>query len=269
MKISPQQAVDSGLWERVQGRYIRGAARCFFRRPLVIDTPVPLISFSFDDFPRSALLTGGTVLKRFGLRGTYYTSLGLMGKQGPTGTMFLREDLTALSEQGHELGCHTFGHYHSWKTATSLFESSILENQRVLSALCPGASFKTFSYPISPPRALTKRRVAQHFVCCRGGGQTFNVGTADLNYLAAYFLEQNRDDIDAVKDLIAQNRQARGWLIFATHDVSSEPTPFGCTPGFFEDIVQCTVDSGAKILPVAEACEALYALSSSGGFVAS
>jgi|SRR5882724_8585628 len=261
MKSSTRETTLFDFWARVQGRYIRSTARLFFRRPLPINTRVPLISFSFDDFPRSALLTGGAILRRFGLRGTYYVSFGLMGKQAPTGSMFLGEDLRALFEHGHELGCHTFDHYDSWSTETSLFEGSIIDNRRALSDVWPGASFKTFSYPISPPRARTKRKIAQHFVCCRGGGQTFNTGTADLNYLAAYFLEKSRDNLEAVRNLIDQNRRARGWLILATHDVSSDPTPFGCTPDFFEGVVKSAVDSGARILPVAQAWEELRASS--------
>ena len=102
------------LAARVQGRYQRSAARFLFRRPFVINTQTPLISFTFDDFPRSALLTGGAILKRFGLTGTYYASFGLMGKEASTSPMFLAEDIGALLELGHELGCHTFAHCDSW-----------------------------------------------------------------------------------------------------------------------------------------------------------
>jgi len=250
------------LWQRVQGRYIRGAARLFCKRPFAINTQVPFISFTFDDFPRSALLTGGAILKRHGLAGTYYASFGLMGRQARPGTMFLAEDLKALLEQGHELGCHTFAHCDAWETLTSVFEDSIIENRRALVELFPEASFRTCSYPISPPRPRTKQRVAKSFACCRGGGQIYNAGTTDLNHLSAYFLEKSRDNPDAVKNLIDQNRRARGWLIFATHDVCLTPSPFGCTPDFFEGIVQCAIDSGARILPVVQAWEALCASSS-------
>jgi len=242
---------------RLQSYYIRSTARFFFRRPSVINAQVPFVSFTFDDFPRSALLTGGAILNRFGLAGTYYASFGLMGKQGACGPIFLPEDLKQLQEQGHELGCHTFGHYDSWKTDPSVFEDSIIENRRALDELIPGASFKTFSYPINPPQARTKRRASQHFLCCRGGGQTSNVGNMDLNYLSAYFLEKSRNNPEAVKELIDQNRRARGWLILATHDVCKAPSPFGCTPAFFEDIVQYAVNSGARILSVVRAWEAL------------
>ena len=101
--------------------------------------------------------------------------------------------------------------------------------------------------------------VAEYFACARGGGQTFNVGKTDLNYLRAYFLEKTRHDRDAIKNLIERNRAARGWLIFATHDICDAPTPYGCTPRFFEDIVECSVRSGARIVPVAEALDSLRA----------
>ena len=245
------------LWTKVHVR----AARYMFRRPFPIRTQTAFISFTFDDFPRSALLTGGAILKRLGVTGTYYASFGLMGKQAPTGTMFLPEDVHALLEQGHELGCHTFGHHDAWKTNTRTFEESILENRKALSRLVPGAAFRTFAYPINVPRARTKRRVAEYFKCARAGGQTFNSGTADLNYLHAYFLEKSRDNPAVVERVIEQTRRARGWMVFATHDICDKPTPWGCTPEFFEEVVETAVRSGARVLPVVQALEALDASS--------
>jgi|SRR5690242_465230 len=245
------------LWTRVRSRYVRDVARFAWRRPFKFQTTVPIISFTFDDFPRSALHTGGAILKRFGVTGTFYASFGLMGKQAPTGEMFLAEDARAVLDEGHELGCHTFAHCDAWETATRLFENSIRENQLALAKIAAGASFKTLSYPINPPRALTKRRIAKYFICARGGGQTFNDGGADLNYLRAFFLEKSRNNPGAVKDLIDRNRRARGWLIFATHDVCKNPTPWGCTPEFFEEIVSYAISSGTRVLPVIRAWEIL------------
>lgn len=247
------------LWQRVQGYYQRRSASFLFRRPLVINAQRPLISFTFDDFPRSALHTGGAILNRFGLAGTYYACLGLIDGETATGKLFNADDLKMLIGRGHELGCHTFSHCHSWDTDPRTFEKSVIENQVALQALLPGTAFKTFSYPISMPRPLSKAKIASHFECCRGGGQTFNTGTADLNQLSAYFLEKSRDHFAAVKDVIDRNRNARGWLILATHDISDEPSPYGCMPAFFAAAVQYAVDSGAQILPVAKALDVLRA----------
>jgi len=250
----------AGLWTIVPGRLKKATVRLLFRRPLVLNAGFPVISFTFDDFPRSAFLEGGRILDRFGLRGTYYLSLRLMGTPGgAAGTMFLFEDLKALLQQGHELGCHTFAHCHSWKTSPAIFENSILENRQALSKILPEVALKTLSYPRSAPRPATKRRAARHFLCCRGGGprQTLNAGTTDRNSLSTFFLERSRDNPGVVKNVIDQNRCQRGWLIFATHDVSQSPSRYGCKPDFFEQVVQWAVESGARILPVARACEEL------------
>lgn len=247
---------------KLQGYYQRKVASLFYRKPTMIRPTRPIVSFTFDDFPRSALAIGGSILEHFGLRGTYYVSLGLMGKEAPTGEMFVAEDLTALVARGHELGCHTFSHCNAWSADTGAFEDSIIQNRAVLGRLLPGVEFKTFSYPISPPRPLTKAKIADYFMCCRGSGQVANVGRADLNQLSAYFLEKTLHNIQKVKDLIDHNQEDPGWLIFATHDVSDRPTPFGCTPEFFEEVVQYAVNSGAQVLPVVGALQALGAAKS-------
>ena len=246
-------------WSRAHGYYQRRAASLVFRRPLVISSPRPLISFTFDDFPRSALLTGGAILNRLGLAGTYYAAFGLMGTETASGQIFSLEDLTTLFEQGHELGSHTFSHSDSWETNAGEFEKSIVKNDAALREHFPGAEFKSFSYPISLPRPFSKAKTAHHFLSSRGGGQTINVGTVDLNQLSAYFLEKSRDNIQAVKDLIDHNRKDCGWLIFVTHDISDNPTQFGCTPEFFENVVQYAISSGSQIVPVVKAMEVLGA----------
>jgi peptidoglycan/xylan/chitin deacetylase (PgdA/CDA1 family) len=268
----PQRA-GAGFLARARKRLATEATRVLFRRRLAVRTELPLISFTFDDFPRSAFLEAGSILRRYGALGTYYASLGLMGEQSNLGPMYEAEDLKELVHLGHELGCHTFGHCHSWNTPPDVYEGAILENQQALTEVLPGASFQTFAYPHSAPRLAVKKVAGRYFRCCRGGGlkagrylhrhaaggQTFNWGVADLNYLCAFFLEMSRDNPQAVKSLIDQNARARGWLIFATHDVCADPSPFGCTPDFFEQVVQWSLESGARILPVVKALEVVQA----------
>lgn len=241
------------IWHYLPTPAQRRIAQWFGRRPCRLQTDAPVISFTFDDFPRSALTNGGAILRGHGFAGTYYASLGLMGKETPTGEMFEPEDLNQLIEQGHELACHTFDHCDSWETSPAEFESSILRNQRAIAERLPGITVTSLSYPIKWPRPETKRRVANYFECSRGGGQTFNDGMVDLNYLKAFFIEQSRDNFDAIKQIIDANSRATGWLIFATHDLCDAPTRFGCTPRLFEQVVEYSAKSGAAILPVAKA----------------
>jgi peptidoglycan/xylan/chitin deacetylase (PgdA/CDA1 family) len=238
------------LWNRLPKGAQRRAARWFGRRLFRLQMKSPAISFTFDDFPRSALVNAGAILREHGFAGTYYTSLGLMGQVAPTGRIFQRDDLQEVVRQGHELACHTFDHCDSWQTEPSEFEASALRNQQQLRRLLPGVQFQSLSYPLSWPRPETKRRVAMHYKCGRGGGQTFNSGIVDLNYLNAFFIEQSRERFDAIQQVIDANARACGWLIFATHDVCDSPTRFGCAPATFKQVVKCAVQSGAAVLTV-------------------
>lgn len=217
-----------------------------------------MISFTFDDFPRSALREGGAILKRHGVRGTYYVSLSLMSRELPAGHGFDAGDIAQLLADGHELGCHTFSHCDSWETKPDRFEASLAANRRALERLFPQTAFKTFSYPISCPRPESKRRAAKYFACCRGGIEGFNLGLTDAGNLRAFFLEKQRGGLEAVKRLILENRGVGGWLIFATHDVGANPTALGCPTALFDEIVRCAAASGASVLPVASAWEAIH-----------
>ena len=243
----------NSLWTKLPTWAQRRAARWLGRRTCRLQAASPLISFTFDDFPRSALYQAGSILREHGFSGTYYTSFGLMGRLEPTGEIFSPFDLDEFVRQGHEMGCHTFDHYDSWKTAPAEFEASILRNRQHLAASLPRATFTSLSYPISWPRPQTKRRMVKYFDCARGGGQKCNAGIVDLNYLQAFFIEQCHGDFNQIQQAIADNAAAKGWLIFATHDVCASPTRFGCTPEFFRRVVDCAAGSGAAILPVNQA----------------
>jgi hypothetical protein len=223
------------------------------RRDLTFQLPQPIISFTFDDFPQNAATVGGRILKDFGVTATYYISIGLMGTTAPTGQIVGHEHLPALLSAGHELGCHTFEHCHAWETDARTFARSLDKNQEEIKKLVPSLVFETMSYPISVPSPGVKREAGKRFAGCRGGGQVFNVGVLDRNHLKAFFLEKTRGRLEPVQTIIDQNRRAKGWLIFATHDIDEHPTPYGCTPAFFAATVERAVKSGAVILPVAEA----------------
>jgi hypothetical protein len=90
----------------------------------------------------------------------------------------------------------------------------------------------------------------------------------DLNLLKAYFLDRRtKTDLHSVKNVIDRNASSRGWLIFATHDVTDQPSPYGCSREFFEKVVEYAADSGALILPVGKAWEKLQTFDSPSAVV--
>lgn len=195
----------------------------------------------------------------YGIKATFFVSLGLLGSRSEVGVIASEENLIRASEEGNELGCHTFDHIYAWQSTPDRFIASVQKNKLALDKILPGAVFRTFAYPTGEPKPSIKGKLGDHFLCCRGGGQAPNVKTADLNLLKAYFLDKrNNNNINLLKQVIEYNAISRGWLIFATHDLSENPSPYGCTPDFFEQVVKCAIQSGAIILTVREAYNTLW-----------
>lgn len=249
-------ASTTQLFSRLTRKFRRSASVYFYRRMVPLRSSAPIISFTFDDAPQTAFSHGGDILKTHGARGTFYVSLGMLDSMSPSGPIASRLDLVRAAEEGHELGCHTFDHKDPWDTTTHVFEMSVLENRLALDKILPGTSFASFAFPIRGPKPATKRRIGTLFHCCRGGGQAFNCGSADLNLLNAFFIDiRNRNSIDSVLRLIDRNCECKGWLIFATHDVDDNPSPYGCTNEYFKKVVAYAASSGSVILPVGKACQ--------------
>ena len=244
------------LLNRIVWKYRRTQSTYCSRRLVSIELTTPIISFSFDDAPQTAFIMGGDTLKKHDARATFYISLGRLESASPSGTIASQVDLCRAVAEGHELGCHTFDHIDPWKTKTAVFEESIFKNGRCLAKILPETTFSTFAYPFCGPHPATKRRVGKLFDCCRGGGQTFNAGSTDFNLLKAFFLDvRNGDTIDTVRRMIDCNAEFQGWLIFATHDIGDDPSPYGCKKDFFEEVVAYSASSGSLLLPVGKACE--------------
>ena len=251
------------LITRASGKVRRLLADQFGRRTLSIKTPVPIVSFTFDDAPVTAFREGRGILKQFGARATYYVSLGLLDAETEVGKIASVGDLARAVDEGGELGCHTFDHLDAWHTSSAAFMASVARNCQALHRILPGARFTTFAYPKSGAKLSLKLALGITFMCCRGGGQATNADSADLNLLKACFVDRRTGiDTEFIRTLVDYNADRRGWLILATHDVAADPSPYGCTPAFLETIAQYASRSGALLLPVGEACARLMSSSS-------
>ena len=244
---------------RLQGAFARRAASWLGRRTFQLRETAPLVTFTFDDFPRSAWTSGGRVLADQGAVGTYFVAMGLKDTTIATGKMFSDDDLAGVLEGGHELGCHTFHHHPAWETPAGDYEASVERNIAAIAGLARARPPLVHSYPISYPRPATKRRLGRLFAGCRAGGQTFNCGEVDLNYLKSFFIEQSVGDLGKIERTIAENAKAAGWLIFSTHDVTPDHTRYGCSTVFFEQVVKAVKKSGAEIVTMSQALNRLGA----------
>jgi peptidoglycan/xylan/chitin deacetylase (PgdA/CDA1 family) len=94
----------------LKGKLRRRAARLVHRRPLAAGPARPMISFTFDDAPATAVHAGAQALEARGLHGTFYVAAGLAGGEAPMGVCAGGDDYRRLAQAGHEIACHTFSH---------------------------------------------------------------------------------------------------------------------------------------------------------------
>ena len=212
----------------------------------------PIVSFTFDDFPRSALTVAGTMLLEERLRGTFYASMGLMGRESSLGEMYDVDDLHALIEEGHELGCHTFSHLYCPAAEPREVQHECEQNRSAAAEALGGYRLRNFSFPSGGVTRSAKASLSAIYDSCRTVEHGINRNPVDLGFLRANPLYSTRA-VSEVDRLIAKNVEQTGWLILYTHDVQHRPSAVGCTPAYFKAILRSAISSGARIMTIAQA----------------
>jgi peptidoglycan/xylan/chitin deacetylase (PgdA/CDA1 family) len=211
------------------------------------------VSFSFDDFPRTALVTGGSILKSYGVRGTYYASIGLLNKSNELGEQFRKEDLDTVLSDGHELASHTFSHVSSYSLSPTRFLADFEKGRHAIEELTGKPDSGSFAFPFGEVTLNAKKSIGLRAASSRGIWGGLNGPEVDLNLLRANSLYGGREKLNVVRDLISENELQKRWLIFYSHDVSETPSPFGCTPKLLELAVDFAAKRNCRILTVNEA----------------
>jgi peptidoglycan/xylan/chitin deacetylase (PgdA/CDA1 family) len=233
----------------IAARLVREIGGVLRTRPAKIDWPGGVVSFTFDDFPRSAWTNGGAILGQYDVRGTYYAAMGLASTANHLGTMFDIDDLRAVHERGHEVACHTYHHVDCGTVPRARMADEITENAAALARVLGNAAIDNFAYPFGGVTLAAKNALAGRFASCRGTGRGLNKGTIDLADLLSTSLYARGFDSAGLCRLIDAAKATGGWVIFYTHDVSDEPSDFGCTPAQFQSVVAYAVEHAA-VLPV-------------------
>jgi peptidoglycan/xylan/chitin deacetylase (PgdA/CDA1 family) len=229
---------------------LRRSALCsLYRRNVPLGKSGPIISFTFDDFPRTAYLVGGAILEQFGARGTYYVTPGLMNASNELGQLCGAEDLRDLLRKGHELGTQTFYHSSCRSVSLDAFRNDVQKGMKAIEQI-NGHNSANFAYPYGHVTLRTKKALGPELNSCRSNIPGLNGPEVDLSLLRANKLYGGSQENKQIQDLILQNVREKSWLIFYTHDVRLSHSDYGCTPALFEFAVSFAARSGSRILTV-------------------
>lgn len=254
MLAEPTQDPNSGsLPARLTGMALRFVARQIRSKPLTLANVPPMVSFTFDDVPTSACQLGARILEQHGARGTFYVAGGGCGTANPGGTQHASLDqLSQVWTRGHEIGCHTYSHLAVRYATLDELDVESDRNLSLLKKIDGNIVVRNFAYPYGDMSVRTKRHLESRFDSCRSGHADINTVVADLGALHAWPLENASLDRSKIAELIAETVQARGWLIFYSHDVAERPSRYGVSPDLLEWAVSTAKMAGCRLTTIAD-----------------
>ncbi len=229
----------------------------FASRPKTVRTTVPLVSFTFDDVPDSALLQGAAILEKHGVFGTFYIAGGMAGRVEPDRTLISREGCAELARRGHEIGCHTFSHRAIRAMPGSALASDLDRNALYLRETAGLERPENFAFPYNAAWPPARREFRRRYRTCRAGGEGINRGAVDPLMLQGVAIQQPEESALALTAMIDDVVREPGWLVFYGHDVTDRPTPYGCRAETLDILVRRAVESGCEVLTVSRALDRL------------
>lgn len=238
------------LIDRFAGRLENRLLRAAPWQVMQVPRREPIVSFTFDDVPDSALDAGAAILEADGVRGTFYISGGLEGRVEPDRTLIDLAGCRELALRGHEIGCHSYAHRDLRHVDGDALVEDLSRNARYLDAVDPRPGRRNFAYPFNSGSFGKRAIVARTFRTCRAAGEGINRGPTDPTFLRAVEIRQPQQHVLGLVRWIDTLLANPGWLIFFTHDISPRPTPHGCTAAGFRLLVGYAVARGCHVLTV-------------------
>jgi peptidoglycan/xylan/chitin deacetylase (PgdA/CDA1 family) len=241
------------VWSTIKARIGNKLARHLRATPFTLRNNGPMVSFTFDDAPVSAVTRGAAMLEEYHARGTFYVSGGLIDSWSGNWTTISADDVVGLHRRGHEIACHTFSHARATDLTAKAMAAELEKNRNYLLSLDPSIQIENFAYPYCTGSVFRKGQLGRTFRTSRGVLPGVNSGTVDLQYLRSSPLIDIEMDTDGIERVLDEAVATNGWLIFYSHDVEDEPSPYGCTPALLRHALDATARRKMPLLSVAEA----------------
>ena len=233
--------------------------RRFPQPSLAISTREPIVSFTFDDVPDTALSNGARILEAHQARGTFYIAGGLVDRVEAGRTLISENGIGQLHRRGHEIACHTFAHRNVRKTSAGVLRADLDRNRDFLQQATGGWTPRNFAFPYNAMSPFAREEFTRRFRTTRGGGERINRGVIDPRLLGAVEIRQPAEHAAGLTRWVDDVVENPGWLIFFVHDIADVPTPHGTTPAIFDHLVRHAVERGCTLLTVDAALDRLEA----------
>ena len=213
----------------------------------------PVISFSFDDFPKSAVEIGATELEAHNFLGTFYPAAALCDTQDEGIEYYSLQDVKDLAARGHEIGCHSYSHVNLIRLSEDDVAANLKKNQAFFGKALEKHELSSFAYPLGAVSPMVKKVAQMTYPICRGAWDKLNIGKIDMSLLGITALEPVHLPLETLPALLETARETNAWIVFMVHDIQENYSNCGTTPEHYRQVVEMVAKSGIEVLPVKSA----------------
>ncbi|WP_204042412.1 polysaccharide deacetylase family protein [Acrocarpospora phusangensis] len=207
--------------------------------------PKIIVSLGFDDGDASHAMVG-SLLKRYGMRGTFYINSGDLGKSG----FLTRRQVRTLAKQGHEIGGHTLHHVRLTEVAPLTARKEICQDRKALLGM--GFKVRTFAYPYGAENAKVHKMAAYCGYnaartvggltqpgCLECGGYAETLPPRELYRVRTPGSVRADNTLEEIQEeVIAAEEKGHGLLPLVFHRVCEEDCgEYSVTPQLLEEFV--------------------------------
>jgi peptidoglycan/xylan/chitin deacetylase (PgdA/CDA1 family) len=198
-------------------------------------TPFPrgVASINFDDGFESAYQNGFSVLKKAGIKGTFYIISNRVGQPN----YVTRDQVLEMQANGQEIGAHTRNHVHLTKVSASDLASEITGSKNDLINMGV-KEVSTFAYPYGDFNLAVEYAVMDSggFLGARDTRPGYSGENSDPFALSRIGVESTTT-FDAVKASIDDAMQKKMWIILVFHRVDENGNPISVNHEIIQQIV--------------------------------
>jgi peptidoglycan/xylan/chitin deacetylase (PgdA/CDA1 family) len=240
------------VWSEINERVSNRLARHLAVSPHRLPVNAPMVSFTFDDAPDSAASHGAPFLEEFGGRATFYLAGSQIGQRSEHWLGLSNDAIVQLHHRGHEIACHTFSHRRAVDFDRDTLARDIEQNRSYFHGIDPTIRLENFAYPYGFASIWRKTQLAKSFRSARGILPGVNRDVIDLQFLRSSPLIDRDIDTNGVDQLFDETIASGGWLVFYSHDVADQPSPYGCSPSLLRHALKTAEKRNIPIVTVAE-----------------
>lgn len=179
------------------------------------------ISLTFDDGLRSQYTDFYPILKKHGLKSTFYIDTANINKKG----RLTFDQINGLYKNGNEIGSHTHTHCHLTKLSEKEIQHEFKKSNQILKKF----NVKSLAYPFGDYNEKAIKQAKTYFQSARAySSKGFNVNTKPYNRYALATISFDKEGFFStamgfpefkkrIKKLIEKCEKRDCWIIFTFH----------------------------------------------------